>query len=152
MKRLILSILILSLAPPSFSQEYVKKHFSCKVGISKKLEKKFANLFPTLEEALKEKGYKAFKIETNSSFVGPRNLYLTLEKELLGRGIYPDCYIKMIIKEAKNMRPSSEDEFYFKRSTKRKFPRITLNGKYRCRKALKDLFIHIPYCRLEEKP
>jgi hypothetical protein len=152
MKMLILSLLIFSLIPPTFSQEYVKKHFSCKVGLSKKLEKKYENLFPTLEESLKERGYKSFKIENNTSFVGPRNLYLTLEKELLGRGIYPDCYIKMIIKEAKNMRPSSEDEFYFKRSTKRKFPRITLKGKYRCRKALKDLFIHIPYCRLDEKP
>lgn len=152
MQKLFLSLILIFSTSKSFSQEYIKKHFSCKIALLKTNEKNYPNLYPTLLESLEEKGYKVFKVENSTSFIGPRNLYLSLEKELLGRGIYPDCYVKMKIKEAKNTKSSNEDEYYFNRSTKRKFPRITLNGKYRCRKALKDLFIHIPYCRIEGTP
>ena len=81
--------------------------------------------------------------------VFPGEMYAHFEKEMLGDGWFPDCYVKLTIQEAEKDLPVKSDPIFFQRSTKRKFPRIFWSGSYRCKLALKDIFIHVPYCRAQ---
>lgn len=141
-KRLSLFLIIFSFSLGA--QEFVTKRNTCRIGIYKEEQKKYPDLSKKLEQLLKDRGYELFEMKRK---VFPGELYAHLEQEMLGEGWFPDCYVKLTIQESEEDEPKKADPYFFKRSTKRKFPRIFWSGSYRCELALKDLFIHVPYCR-----
>ena len=130
------------------AQDFVTKHPNCKVGLYQKEKEAFPRIAEQLEEQLKEKGYTLFEMHPKKR-VFPGEMYAHFEKEMLGDGWFPDRYVKLTIQEAEKDLPMKSDPIFFQRSTKRKFPRIFWSGSYRCKLALKDIFIHVPYCRAQ---
>lgn len=144
-------LLFLLIPHLSFSQTFVVKRNSCDLKLFPEDKEREKVIFPTLEEFLTKKGYKFSFMEVGSKSLLPGVLYLKIEQEILeDRILYPDCYVKITIREAKSTQYSlATDEIFFEKSTKRQFPRHTFSGNYRCKKAVGDLFIHIPYCKEE---
>ncbi|MFZ8932522.1 MAG: hypothetical protein ACO20H_03490 [Bacteriovoracaceae bacterium] len=130
------------------AQDFVTKHPNCRVGIYKEEKESFPKTAEQLEEQLKAKGYTLFDMHKNKKLF-PGELYAHFETEMLGEGWFPDCYVKLTILEAEKDEPRKSDPTFFKKSIKRKFPRIFWSGSYRCKLALKDIFIHVPYCRVQ---
>ena len=147
MSRKLFSIFIL-LSLNIHSQEFLIRRPDCKIGVHENLEKDKPNLYENLIELLEEKGYEHYTIKHEQKFL-PKELYLSLEQEMLGDGWFPDCLVKIIIKEIKDDIRKESDETFFKKELKRKFPRIFWSGSYRCKLALRDIFVHLPYCRIQ---
>lgn len=140
MKYLILSFLFVSSA--FAQQEYVFKHLDCKVRFSKTDD--FLN--ELAHEKLSDKGYKTHDfVNTDKMNVG--DLYFHLEYSRAGMKLWKDCIVNVAIKKAKNQKVFSKDKVLFKKSVKRSLPRHTFSGNERCKRALKDAFVHIPYCQ-----
>ena len=83
----------------------------------------------------------------DNSRIGVDELYLQLEKKMVGKGLIKSCQMKLtfFVTKSDYARPSS-DRLIFTKEIKRQFPRHSIEGHERCEQAIKDLFIHIPPC------
>ena len=82
-----------------------------------------------------------------SSRIGVEELYLQLEKKMVGKGLIKSCQMKLtfFVTKSDYARPSI-DKKVFTKAIKRQFPRHSIEGHERCEQAIKDLFIHVPPC------
>lgn len=141
-------LFILALFLFSFSghaQSFIFEHANCYVKIQKQKEdnKKLEEL---LKKLLTNKGYKVSYLIENKKLL-PKDLYMEMEITTPSGKLFKDCIVKVSLKVAKNRRISNGDKILFEREGKRQLPRVTFSGGERCRRALKDNFIHIPYCK-----
>ncbi len=132
---------IVSIKAQSFSFD----HPNCQVRV-KSFPKKLQYLKSTLNEEFSKRNFQSLPMKDNKRVL-PGDMYLDLEVVKLPSKLYHPCLVKIKFKVAKNRNPSTSDETIFQKEIKRTFPRVTLNGKERCKKALKDSFVHIPYCK-----
>lgn len=107
-------------------------------------DKKFNKLF---DDALKDRHYKVM----NTSKVNPGSLYLLWDRQRHGHGLYKDCSVNLVLKQAKENYKSKSDETLHEKNVRRKYPRISREGDERCRRALKEAFVHIPTCSIPGK-
>tara|TARA_Y100000590_G_scaffold263893_1_gene296386 strand:- start:243854 stop:244309 length:456 start_codon:yes stop_codon:yes gene_type:complete len=118
------------------------KHLDCKIRLNK--TKEFLN--KEAHKKLKDKGFRPMPfVESNKMNVG--DLYFELEVFKDPKKLWKDCIVTAAVKKAKNQRASSNDKELYKKAVKRALPRHTFDGNERCKRALKDVFIHIPYCQ-----
>jgi hypothetical protein len=99
----------------------------------------------TLISKLKERGYKPQFLGPEKIII-PGNLHLTAKKTRVKGKLWKDCLVKIEIRMAKTNRALSSDKVLFTKETKRSLPRHTFKGNERCTRAIKDAFVHIPYC------
>jgi hypothetical protein len=122
------------------------KHQNC-ILVTKKVEtddRKFDKLF------VKELEKRKYKI-MHTAKVNPGTLYLEMSRDHHGHGLYKDCSVELVLKQAKENYKSKRDETLHRKKVRRKYPRITRQGNERCTRALKDAFIHIPNCVIPGK-
>ena len=126
----------------SFYLEYP----NCRVRIPKAGKDLKPSYFEVLKEKLKYRKFTFKKMPENSR-IGVEELYLKLEKKMVGKGLIKSCQMKLtfFVTKSDYARPSI-DKKVFTKSIKRQFPRHSLEGHERCEKAIKDLFIHVPPC------
>ena len=153
-KRLSILFIIL-ISPILFAKESKKEimerfysydHPTCKIKIVP-LVKEDQYLKDVLNELLKERNFIYTYIESNKE-LDKRDLYLSVKRESFAHKAYKDCEVSTVVNEAKfDRRTSKEDKKLFSKKAKRSYPRITFEGKERCRRALRDTFLEIPFCK-----
>ncbi len=125
-----------------YAQEFTFQHSDCRIRMK-------AAQSPRLKQAkelLEKKDFKVLElIEGKRTF--PDELYFKLQIDRPKEKLYSACIVTIKILKAKGNIPKESDMVIFKKSIKRTVPRITFKGEERCRMALDDAFIHIPYCR-----
>jgi len=140
----------------SFSNESVKfytfSHPSCKVSVHPSFgkDKDVSTFKDTLFSKLKEKGYHP-KVLGSEKIIIPGDLHLKATRKHMKGKLWKDCLVSIEIKMAKTNRALSSDKTLFNKETKRALPRHTFKGKERCVRAIKDAFVHIPYCDFPNK-
>ena len=126
----------------SFYVEYP----NCRVRIANGAQGLRNSYFDVLKEKLKYRNFTLRKMPVNSR-IGMEELYLQLEKKMVGRGLIKICQMKLtfFVTKSDYARPSS-DKLIFTKTIRRQFPRHSIEGHERCEQAIKDLFVHIPPC------
>lgn len=127
------------------AQSFSFDHPNCQVRL-KSFPKDQQYLRSTLSEELSKRNFESLPMKDDKRVL-PGDMYFNLEVVKLPSKLYHPCLVKIKFKVAKNRNPSASDKTIFQKEIKRTFPRVTLNGKERCKKALKDSFVHIPYCK-----
>ncbi|MCR9205526.1 MAG: hypothetical protein NXH75_13165, partial [Halobacteriovoraceae bacterium] len=118
----------------------------CKIRLKDYGDEELRNLAELAKDKLKQKKFKLQSFIDNERLL-PNDLYFELRIDRPKEKLYTSCIVSIFVKIAKRNTPSSTDKVLFKKSIKRRVPRITLSGSERCRMALQDGFIHIPLCR-----
>ncbi len=135
-------LVFLFICTNAYSQAFSFKHIDCKIRFNK--TDKLLN--EQAHQRLKDKGFKTMPfVDQNKMNVG--DLYFELEVFKDPKKLWKDCIVTAAVKKAKSQRPNSKDKNLYKKSVKRALPRHTFDGNERCKRALKDTFIHIPYCQ-----
>ena len=118
----------------------------CRIRLTKTTKDLRGSYLDVLKEKLKYRKFALRKMPENSR-IGVDELYLQLEKKMVGRGLIKSCQMKVtfFVTKSDYARPSS-DRLIFTKEIKRQFPRHSIEGHERCEQAIKDLFIHIPPC------
>jgi hypothetical protein len=125
---------------------YSFKHENCVASV-KTLSKEASFLKSTLESKLKERNFKVRYID-KERIIRKRDLYIMIKHNRIDGKSYKDCEVEIKLKQAKNdYRMSSSDKILNQKKVKRSFPRITFKGNERCKRALKDTFTDIPFCK-----
>jgi hypothetical protein len=95
----------------------------------------------------KELNLKRFNITyvTQSHKFKKGDLILTLEKEILGSGLFPPCLVVINIKE------EGVEKAFFSAGTKRALPRQWKSNNFLCKLAVRDVLFHLPYCSKSQK-
>lgn len=143
MKMLVLTLLLLFFASTIKSQEaFVFKHGDCETRVRPK-EHFLSNDFLA---AMKNRGYVAKEIsKTSPLYEG--EIYLEYEESRPKDKIFRDCIIKLSLKRAVKTGGSTLDVTLYEHQIRRSLPRFSFSGKERCRRAIKDAFVHIPFCQ-----
>lgn len=123
------------------------KHPNCETRVPKK-EHFLQELFL---ETLKERGYKP-KLITPNEPLRPGDIYMSYRQTHPDGLIFKSCLVQLSLKRAKVKDGSKNDEVLYEHQVLRELPRVTFKGKERCRRALKDSFVHIPYCLRPQAP
>jgi hypothetical protein len=132
---------MMTLAVPVSSYSF--KHPNCIVYYAK--NKSNADFASTLEKYLEHKQFKNAKPLPDHKL--PKGtLVARLKINYVGSLLYKDCLAKVSIMAMEGTYPSSSDRVLYKKEIKRSFPRVTFKGAERCRRAIADAFVHIPYC------
>lgn len=126
----------------SFYLEYP----NCRIRIAKSANSLRDSYFDVLKEKLKYRKFSLRKMPENSR-IGVEELYLQLEKNMVGKGLIKICQMKLnlFVTKSDYARPSV-DKLIFTKAIRRQFPRHSIEGHERCEKAIKDLFVHVPPC------
>lgn len=122
------------------------KHQNC-ILVTEKVETEDKKFNKQFVNELEERKYKIMY----TSKVNPGTLYLGMNRVRHGHGLYKDCSVELILKQAKENYKSKRDKVLHQKKVRRKYPRITRQGNERCRRALKEAFIHIPTCTIPGK-
>jgi len=120
-------------------------HQNC-ILVSDKVETEDKKFNKSFIDTLEKKNYKLMY----TSKVNKGSLYLKLKRERHS-GLYKDCSVSLTLKQAKDNYKSKSDKTLHQKTVRRKYPRITRTGNERCRRALKEAFIHIPTCTIPGK-
>lgn len=116
------------------------KHPSCEI----RLKRKNFKLKWYWETQLRKNNYK-IKYISKDGRLSPGDLYLLTSVRKGSEG-FKSCKMGFDLKEAKRSRPRLGDKILYQNIIKRKFPRVTFEGEERCRRAINDLMVHLPYC------
>ncbi len=117
------------------------KHIDCKVRYNKTDD--FLNR--QAHDILKDKGYKVQSF-VNGNKMNVGDLYFKLDYQRDPAKMWKDCVVKVALKKAINQKEYSKDKTLYQRSVRRALPRHTFGGNERCKRGLKDAFVHIPKC------
>jgi hypothetical protein len=132
----------------SAQQGYVFDHANCQVRFPNQSGPLKQAVLPELEKLLKVKNFKT-KPLLDGKYVIPGELYVDFDVTSQEQALYNPCVVKVRINQAKGNKINlSADKSLFVKEIKRQFPRITPKGKERCIRALRDVFTHIPYCKI----
>ena len=123
-------------------QQFSFKHLDCNVRFNKSSD--FLN--ERTNKSLKDKGFVP-KGYVDGNKMNSGDLYFSLEYFRDPKKLWKDCIVTIAVKKAKGQIAKKKDKTLFERSIKRSLPRHTFDGDERCKRALKDAFIHIPYCQ-----
>ncbi len=119
---------------------------SCKIALRQEQLQKNPELFEALKTYLANKDFQTFTIDQQDRItIG--TLHLNFKKMMTGDRLYPQCEIMIDIKKGEHTHPSKNDKTIFELNAKRSFPRLTFEGTYRCKKAIRDALFSLPYCR-----
>ena len=121
---------------------YDFEHPDCKIRFIKgknEILNKVAN------EVLKKHSFVPQDLVDNRIMI-PGDLYFLYTVDY-GDKMYKSCTINSLIKVAKARTAQADDRILYKKEIKRTLPRITFKGIERCKKALRETFIHIPSCK-----
>ncbi len=125
--------------------QYIYEHANCQVRI-KKDSSESSYLSREMAELLKSRQYKVNFLIDNKKIL-PGELYALLKVTHPKGKLWRDCIVDMKLKQAKGRILSPKDTILFQKQIRRRVPRVTFGGKERCIRALKETFIHIPYCQ-----
>ena len=129
-----------------FADEFYLDYPSCRVRLDKKTMSLEKDLLNVLKDRLKMREFD-FRAMPPSNRIGMEQLYLELEKKMVGLGHYKKCQMKLTLFVTKSDYISKKrDKKLFVKAIRRQYPRLTLGGKERCVLAIKDLFVHVPPC------
>ena len=145
-------IILLGLSSHTLAQEFIFEHSDCKVRMKKTYE--VADLssseIETLEELVsKELEKRDFEINPfiDNKRILEGELYIDWDVDFSSETVYKSCIIGVSLNQAKGQTPRNDDPVLYKKTIKRRVPRITFEGMERCKLAIKESFIHIPTCR-----
>ncbi|MDC1175630.1 hypothetical protein OAT67_09540 [Bacteriovoracaceae bacterium] len=128
------------------AQSFTFDHENCQIRL-KDFSKKQKYLKEVLEKQLKKRNFKTLEMKDNKRVL-PNELYAKINViKLPSNLLYHPCLVELEIKVAQTRTPTESDDTLFERSVKRMFPRVTFEGEERCKRALEDAFVHIPYCK-----
>jgi hypothetical protein len=135
-------LLIMPISLMAQEPKYSFKHLDCNIRYSKSDD--FMNKL-----AHKKLSDKAFVVKdyVDGDRMNVGDLYFHLEYLRDPSKLWKDCIVKVAIKKASGQKALPKDKSLYSRSVKRSLPRLTFDGNERCTRALKDAFIHIPYCQ-----
>lgn len=132
-------------------QAQVFYHPTCQVKIypEKQQSEWERGFYDEFKSQIKKRKYYPQKMVNSRTYPGELLISYQIinSKEKSKTKLYRDCTVKVQFKKVKGVKPSREDELLIEKSITRRVPRITLGGKERCSKALKEVFIHIPFCK-----
>lgn len=120
------------------------RHPDCKVKV--KLNKETEFLYSSLDEMSSKRGLNLIKMK-NPKDVYKGEMYFSVSYRTIKKKLYDHCEVNLKLMLSKQDRKLlSTDTVLYDQKNIRSLPRITLEGKERCHRALKDTFIHIPTC------
>lgn len=125
------------------AQQFEFEHSSCHIYVLDNNHKEIQKLSADL---LKEKRYIIKQMSDNKRIL-PGELYLEIISSKEKKRIFPACIIETKLKISKGSRVSTQDTVLYSKKVKRSVPRVTQKGIERCTRALRDTFVHIPYCK-----
>ncbi|MFT6069080.1 MAG: hypothetical protein ACJAT2_003803 [Bacteriovoracaceae bacterium] len=138
--KVLLTFLVYLISIPSL-QAYEMKHIDCRVRFNKSDD--FLNR--QAHEILADKGYKVQSF-VNGNKMNVGDLYFKLDYKRDPSKMWKDCVVKVALKKAINQKEYSKDKTLYQKSVRRALPRHTFGGNERCKRGLKDAFVHIPKC------
>jgi hypothetical protein len=133
---------------PNFAQAkdpaFSFRHPDCKIKTL--LTEKTEFLYDTLESMSEKRLLNLSKMK-NKRDIYKGEMYFEMSFERIDKKLYDHCEVNLKIKLAKEDRLlTSQDETLYNQKNKRSLPRVTLKGNERCKRALRDAFVHIPTC------
>ncbi|MFI5390390.1 MAG: hypothetical protein ACHQYQ_03430 [Bacteriovoracales bacterium] len=124
----------------STGQDFIIKHNTCSLIGMIQEKTSMPDIYLVLEKELKIKKFNITYVTQQHKFK-KGDLILTLEKEILGSGLFPPCFVVIHIKE------EGVEKDFFSAGTKRAFPRRFRGSNYLCMLAVRDVLFHLPFCR-----
>lgn len=120
---------------------YTMKHLDCNIRY-KKTDSFLSRL------AMDELADKNFNVQdfVNGDKMNVGDLYFKLDFRRDPEKMWKDCIVKVAVKKASAQKAFPKDKTLYERSVRRALPRHTFSGNERCKRALKDTFVHIPKC------
>jgi hypothetical protein len=143
LRKLVIALLTFT-ALSSTGQEFNIKHITCSVFAMIKDRTADPEVYLVLEKELNLKRFNITYVTQNHKFK-KGDLILTLEKEILGGGLFPPCLVVIHIKE------EGVEKAFFSAGTKRALPRQLNADNFLCKLAVRDVLFHLPYCRKTQK-
>jgi hypothetical protein len=145
---LILSFLALIFlnSPLQAKDDFSLDYPSCRIRLESGITPLDSSLVDVLKERLKFRKL-VFMAMPSSKRIGMDQLYLQLERKMVGTGFYKKCQMKLslLVTRSDLARPNRDKKLFVK-AVRRQYPRLTLGGIERCKLAIKDIFIHVPPC------
>lgn len=151
--RLVSILVLIGLTPWSFfaqakqdKQEpaYSFHHPDCKVKVL--LQNSAMFLKDTINEMCSKRRFK-MSLMKNEKDIYKGEMYLKVDYLRIDKKLYDHCEVNVKLLLAKEDRyTSSRDTLLYDHKNTRSLPRVTFKGNERCKRALKDAFIHIPTC------
>lgn len=143
MRMLLVTLLLLFFVSSIKAQEaFVFKHGDCETRVRPKEHFLFADFI----SAMKARGYEPKEI-TKAAPLFEGEIYFEYEENRPKDKIFRDCVIKLSLKKAMRTGGGAQDETLYEHQIRRALPRFSFSGKERCRRAIKDVFVHIPFCQ-----
>ena len=99
-------------------------------------------------QGLKERGWNLIWAQKDGRIFA-NELYFSFEEKKFVSGqapLYKSCKIAIQLKLSQGNLPQTSDKVLYSGHGLRHFPRLTRAGEERCRKALKEALLHIPWC------
>lgn len=132
------------------AEEYIFEHSDCTARIAHPSHDRLADEIKELKDKVVSELQKR-NFTVKELIDGKRlltgELYFQWDLNFTKESVYHACVIDISLKQAKGQRPRKSDPSLYKKSVKRKVPRITFKGMERCDFAIKESFIHIPTCK-----
>jgi hypothetical protein len=145
------ALILTSIAPLAKAEDPYRafsfKHPDCQTRVPKK-DHFLQELFL---ETLEGRGYSPQEI-TKSDPLRKGEIYMSYQQTHPAGIIFKSCLVQLSLKVAKINGGSENDDVLYEHQVLRELPRVTFKGKERCRRALKDSFVHIPYCLKPQAP
>lgn len=143
LKNLIFLVLVFT-NTTSAQVDFSFNHPNCNVRAFLPSEASF--LEGTLKEMTKKRKMN-LTLMKNKKDIFKGDMYFQVNFARIDQKIYDKCLIDVKLYLAKEDRYTSKrDTLLYEQKSTRSLPRITLKGNERCKRALKDAFIHIPVC------
>jgi hypothetical protein len=141
MLRKLVIILLTFTALSGSGGDFIVTHKSCKI-LGQIIDRTGrSDLYEVLEKELNLKNFEISYVTQKHAFK-KGDLILSLESEVLKGGLFPPCFVEIVIKEE-----GSEKKF-FSAGTKRALPRHLSSENYLCKLAVRDVLYHLPYCKI----
>ena len=141
MLRKLAIILLTFTALSCFGENFIVTHKTCKILGKIKERTGRSDLYEVLEKELNLKNFEISYV-TQKHIFKKGDLILSLESEVLRGGLFPPCFVEIVIKE------ESADKNFFSAGIKRALPRNLSTDNYLCKLAVRDVLYHLPYCQV----
>jgi hypothetical protein len=137
--KIILLLLLFSFS--ASAQSFSMRHLDCNIRFNE------TNDFLSRQATglLAGKGFRAVEF-VNGNKMNVGDLYFKLDYQRDPAKMWKDCVVKVSIRKASKQIELSKDRTLYEKSIRRALPRHTFAGNERCKRGLKDAFVHIPQC------
>ncbi len=144
MLRKLVTILLTFTALSGYGGDFIVTHKSCKILGQIRDRTGRPELYEVLEKELNLKNFEISYVGQQHSFK-KGDLILSLQSEVLKGGLFPPCFVEIVIKE------EGSEKNFFSAGTKRALPRHLSKDNYLCKLAVRDVLYNLPYCRKSSK-